>query len=102
MRIPTEAASVQPPRHLTGPELSRWVRRAGATTRAHLAEELRNGSLRVIELTAGQAKALTKVNAGYISTVHKLALDDSARLERGSLTLAELSRQRHNGNGHHN
>jgi len=43
MRISIDGPSVQPPKHLTGPELARWVKRAGATTRAHLAEALRDG-----------------------------------------------------------
>jgi hypothetical protein len=100
MSIPTEAACVQPPKHLTGPELSRWVRRAGATTRAHLAQALRDGSVRVSELTHEQATALAKVSGSYVSTLHRLSPDERTRVERGSLSLAELSRRGRNGNGH--
>jgi hypothetical protein len=99
MRISIDGPSVQPPKHLTGPELARWVKRAGATTRAHLAEALRDGSIRVSELTHAQAVVLAQVNGVYVSTLHGLTPDEHACVERGSLSLAELSRRRRNGNG---
>jgi hypothetical protein len=86
-------------RGLTGPELQAWVRRAGATCRACIAQALRDGSLRVSGLTAEQARALAKVNGSYVSAVHKLPPEQRARLERGSLGLAEVVRRGRNGNG---
>lgn len=100
MSISTEHPSVHPPKELTGAELSRWVRRAGATTRAHVAQALREGSIRVSELTLEQATALAKANGSYVSALHRLSPDERACVERGSLSLAELSRRRRNGNGH--
>jgi hypothetical protein len=101
MHIPTEAAYVQPPKHLTGVELSRWMKRAGATTRAAVAVALRSGDIHVSEFTHAQSTALAKVNGNYVSTLHGLSPEEQVCVERGSRSLAELSRRRRNGNGDH-
>jgi len=55
--------------------------------------------VRVSELTHAQAVVLAQVNGVYVSTLHGLTPDEHACVERGSLSLAELSRRRRNGNG---
>jgi hypothetical protein len=81
------------PKQITGHDLNRWVAKAGATTRAFVADDLRAGRLNVTEYTARQSRALARASFGYTNTVAKLTADERERVERGSLTLAELHRK---------
>jgi hypothetical protein len=77
------------PKQISGRDLERWIRKAGATTRAFVCDDLRTGRLVISEFTARQSRALARASS-YANTVAKLTEDERARIERGSLTLAEV------------
>ena len=84
-----------PIRGVTGWRLNELLKRASATDRALIANDLARGVLQVLRPTHAQVAALAHVSTGYVGTVSRLTGDERVRVARGQLSLSRLHKRRH-------